>query len=94
MALLDKYLTENQKKYIRLAYELAISIMLVISLEMYNAAYAEGSADCKIWMHRQGEFYNFYDVNYTSVPTELQNISVMEIGTNVTVPVMLLPSPP
>lgn len=90
MALLDKYMTDEQKKYVRFAYEMAVSIMLVVALQMYNVAYAEGSADCRISLHKQGEFYNFYDLNYTSIPPELQNISVREIGSDKVVPVVFV----
>jgi hypothetical protein len=93
MAILDYMMTENQKKYVRLAYELAISIMLVIALQYASFAYDEGSADCKIFFLKQGHFYGFDDINITtpSLYNYMNNISIREIGTNETIPILLYP---
>jgi len=67
MGFFDDRYTENQKKYIRFSYEMAISIMLVIALEYAHIAYEEGSADCRIAWEKRDIFYSFDEMNFTDV---------------------------
>ena len=61
MGFYDHKMTENQKKYIRLGYEVAISLMLVFALKWGNMAYYEGGADCNISKYKVAENYGLED---------------------------------
>lgn len=76
MGVFDDRMTEKQKKYVRLAYEISLAIVLYMALRYSVGAFDEGAKLCNEARQEWGKQFVLDDIPFADFDREIDHLGI------------------